>query len=80
MNLPNSFAAFSATFSTLIIAFLLFRPISHSPSRVSVDLSERKGEERRGEESGRKGKERRGGWKKIAGEGVDMGDEKGEKG
>ena len=68
LNLPNSFAAFSATFSTLIIAFLLFRPISHSPSRVSVDLSERKG------------KERKGGWKKIAGEGVDMGDEKEEKG
>ena len=68
MSLPNSFAAFSATFSTLIIAFLLFRPISHSPSRVSVDLSERKGEERRGR------------WKKIAGEGVDMGDEKRGKG
>ena len=68
MNLPNSFAAFSATFSTLIIAFLLFRPISQSPSRVRVDLSERKGKERGGE------------WKKIAVEGVDVGGEKEEKG
>ena len=34
---------------------------------------------RRGEESGRKEKERRGEWKKIPGEGVDVGDEKGKK-
>ena len=39
-----------------------------------------KEKEKRGEESGRKGKERKGGWRKIAGEGVDMGDEKEEKG
>ena len=48
--LPNSLAAFSATFSTFTIALELFRPILHKLSKVRDDLNGGKmegGEEKR---------------------------------
>ena len=45
--LPNSFAAFSATFSTVTIALELFSPILHKLSKVRDDLNERESEEER---------------------------------